>query len=74
MDIAITAPMPGCITKYNKNVGDSVKEGEAVVVLEAMKMYNNLYSPCDGVVKEIPFKAGDIVKKGEVVCRIRNEE
>jgi len=74
METTITAPMPGCITKYNKGVGDSVKEGEAVVVLEAMKMYNNLYAPCDGVVKEIAFKAGDNVRKGEVVCVIRNEE
>jgi len=72
MEFTITAPMPGCITKYNKGVGDSVKEGEAVVVLEAMKMYNNLYAPCNGVVQTIAFKAGDIVKKGEVMCVILN--
>jgi len=66
----ILAPMPGNITRYVKKVGDSVKMGEVVLVLEAMKMYNNLYAPCDGVVKEIPFQPGDNVKKNDVLVRI----
>jgi len=68
----ILAPMPGSITDYAKKVGDTVKVGDVVVVLEAMKMYNNLYAPCDGVVKEIAFKAGDLVKKYDVLCLIES--
>jgi len=68
----ILAPMPGSITDYAKKVGDKVKVGEVVVILEAMKMYNNLYAHCDGVVKEIPFKAGDNVKKYDVLCVIES--
>ena len=68
----ILAPMPGSITNYAKKVGDIVKTGEVVVVLEAMKMYNNLYAHCDGVIKEIPFKEGDVVKKYDVLCVIES--
>ena len=66
----ILAPMPGNLISYEKNVGDTVKMGDPVVVLEAMKMYNNLYAPCDGVIKSMPFKAGDNVKKFDVLCVI----
>ncbi|MBK7355917.1 pyruvate carboxylase subunit B [Propionivibrio sp.] len=64
------APMPGMIIKYLKNVGDAVTKGEAVLVLEAMKMENALVAPCDGVVKGIKFKSGDTVAKGAVLCVI----
>ncbi|WP_301102905.1 pyruvate carboxylase subunit B [Propionivibrio sp.] len=64
------APMPGMIIKYLKNVGDAVTKGEAVVVLEAMKMENALVAPCDGVVKGIKLKSGDTVAKGAVLCVI----
>jgi biotin carboxyl carrier protein len=66
----ILAPMPGNIISYEKNIGDKVKMGDSVVVLEAMKMYNNLYAPCDGVIKELAYKAGDNVKKYDVLCVI----
>ncbi|WP_028315568.1 pyruvate carboxylase subunit B [Desulfatibacillum aliphaticivorans] len=66
----ITAPMPGMVTAIEKNVGDEVKEGEAVLVLEAMKMQNALPAPASGVVKAINFGVGDNVKKGEVLCVI----
>ena len=69
----ILAPMPGSVTSYAKNIGDKVKTGEVVVVLEAMKMYNNLYAHCDGTIKEIPFKTGDLVKKYDVLCVIEVE-
>jgi len=71
-DHTILAPMPGIITSYAKQVGDHVKTGEVVVVLEAMKMYNNLYAPCDGAIKEIPFRPGDNVKKGDLLVRVRS--
>ncbi len=62
------APMPGMIIRYQKNPGDSVTKGDAVVVLEAMKMENTLVAPCDGVIKTINFKSGDTVAKGATLC------
>lgn len=66
----MVAPMPGMIVRFVKNVGDKVTKGEAVVVLEAMKMENALVAPCDGVVKGIKLKSGDTVAKGAVLCVI----
>ncbi len=66
----LTAPMPGMIVRYVKNVGDTVSEGETVVILEAMKMENALPSPASGTIKAINFSAGDSVKKDAVLCVI----
>ncbi|MDM8548901.1 pyruvate carboxylase subunit B [Desulfobacterales bacterium HSG2] len=66
----LTAPMPGMIVKYEKNVGDSVSEGETVVVLEAMKMENALPAPVSGEIKAINFGNGDSVAKNDVLCVI----
>jgi pyruvate carboxylase subunit B len=66
----MVAPMPGMIVKFLKNVGDTVSKGEAVVVLEAMKMENALVAPCDGVIKAIKLSSGDTVAKGAVLCVI----
>jgi oxaloacetate decarboxylase alpha subunit/pyruvate carboxylase subunit B len=66
----LLAPMPGMIVKYLKNEGESVKMGDPVVVLEAMKMENSLTAPTDGVVKSIKFESGDSVTKGAVLCVI----
>jgi biotin carboxyl carrier protein len=64
----MTAPMPGMIVKYVKAVGDKVKEGETIVVLEAMKMENALPAPAGGTVKALNFSSGDSVKKGDVLA------
>ncbi len=66
----LVAPMPGLIIKYHKSVGDAVTKGEAIVVLEAMKMENALVAPCDGVIKEIKYASGDTVAKGAALCVI----
>jgi pyruvate carboxylase subunit B len=66
----LTAPMPGMIIKYLKNVGDPVSEGETVVVLEAMKMENALPAPASGKLSAINFQSGDSVKKGDVLLVI----
>ncbi len=66
----LTAPMPGMIVKYEKKVGDSVSEGETVVVLEAMKMENALPAPVGGTIKSINFGNGDSVAKGDALCVI----
>ncbi len=69
----ITAPIPGMIFEYKKNEGDEVNAGETVVVLEAMKMYNNLDAPCDGIISKIIKKAGDSAGKNEVLCIIEKK-
>jgi len=66
----LLAPMPGMIVSYAKSVGDQVKKGDTVVVLEAMKMENALPAPCDGTVQDIKFSSGDSVAKGAVLCVI----
>jgi pyruvate carboxylase subunit B len=66
----LLAPMPGMIIKYEKKVGDVVKKGDPLVVLEAMKMENALVAPCDGTVQGIKFASGDSVAKGAVLCII----
>ncbi len=66
----INAPMPGMIIKYEKNVGDTVKKGDTVVILEAMKMENALPSPADGTVTAVNFGTGDSVAKGDVLAVI----
>ena len=62
--------MPGMIVNYEKQVGDSVNEGETVVILEAMKMENALAAPASGTIKAINFGSGDNVAKGDVLCVI----
>jgi len=66
----LTAPMPGMIISYQKHIGDPVKKGESVVILEAMKMENALPSPVAGTIKAINFSTGDSVAKGDVLCII----
>ena len=67
---AVTAPMPGMIVNYEKKVGDSVSQGETVVILEAMKMENALPAPAGGTIKSINFSSGDSVAKGDVLAVI----
>lgn len=66
----IEAPMPGMIIRYEVKEGDQVKEGDTILVLEAMKMENTITTPVSGVVKKINFKAGDSVQKGDVLAII----
>ncbi len=70
----LAAPIPGMIVEYKKKVGDEIKAGETVVVLEAMKMMNTLESTIDGVVKEIRFESGDSVVKGDILMVIEPKE
>ena len=62
--------MPGMIVSVKKNVGDTVEEGETVVILEAMKMENALPAPASGTIKAIGFKSGDSVPKNAVLAVI----
>ena len=67
----ITAPMPGMMIKYEKQIGDHVKIGETVLVLEAMKMYNNIPSPVEGTLVAAPLSSGANVSKGDVLAVIK---
>ncbi|MBW1650323.1 MAG: pyruvate carboxylase subunit B [Deltaproteobacteria bacterium] len=66
----LAAPLPGLIIDYKVKEGDSVKKGDTVVILEAMKMENTLGAHTDGVIKEIKYESGDNVAKGDVLCVI----
>ena len=67
---AIVAPMPGLVISYSVKVGDEVKEGDIVAVIEAMKMAIDLPATSKGKVKEIKFKAGDHVERDDVLAII----
>ena len=67
---SLKAPMPGMIVSYAKKVGESVEEGETVVILEAMKMENALPAPVSGKVTAINYSSGDSVPKGAVLAVI----
>jgi biotin carboxyl carrier protein len=62
--IEIKAPMPGMILKFKKQVGDKIESGESVIILEAMKMENDIKSPSSGVIKNIYASEGSAVEKG----------
>lgn len=63
----VKAPMPGLIIDLKVKTGDSVKAGDQLLILEAMKMENILKSPGDGVVKTVKVKKGDTVEKNQVL-------
>jgi len=57
----VVSPMPGLLVKIPVKIGDSVKSGTTLAIVEAMKMQNELRAPVDGVVKKINFKEGEQV-------------
>ncbi len=66
----IKAPLPGTIIELKVNVGDTVKVGDVLLVLEAMKMQNNIESEFDGTVTSITVKQGETVMEGSVLLTI----
>jgi len=70
----IKAPMPGLILEVPVKAGDQVKEGDYLLVLEAMKMENALTAPRDGVVKAVAVAKGDTVNKGQLLIEMENGE
>ena len=67
---SVNAPMPGNILSVNVNVGDSVKKGQVLMILEAMKMENEIMCPCDGKVTSIAVAKGAAVESGAALCTI----
>ncbi|MCU0444671.1 MAG: acetyl-CoA carboxylase biotin carboxyl carrier protein subunit [Microscillaceae bacterium] len=65
----VKAPMPGLIIDVKVEEGQTVKKGDALLILEAMKMENVLKSPTDGVIKAIKVKKGDNVEKNHILVQ-----
>ena len=66
----ITAPIPGVILSLNVKVGDTIKENDPLLVLEAMKMENSIVSEKSGVVSAVNVKVGQQVLQGEVMIEL----
>lgn len=66
----VTSPMPGNILSVNVQNGAAVKKGDVLMVLEAMKMENEIMSPCDGTVVSVNVQSGASVETGAVLCVI----
>ena len=69
-DSVVSAPMPGLVLRYLAGVGDLVRAGDPVVLVEAMKMQNNLPAPRDGRIAKLMFNAGDNVNRGDVLLTL----
>ena len=67
----IYPPMPGKITEVLVAVGDSVKNGQTVCILEAMKMFNELKASADGTVKEVNVEPGSSVTPGDLLVLVK---
>jgi biotin carboxyl carrier protein len=73
-DTVVKAPMPGLIVRLLKNVGDTVIKGERLLIVEAMKMENELKSPIAGKVKEIHVAVGRPVDKGQLLITLSGHD
>ncbi len=67
---AVRAPLPGTVNAVAVTVGQAVKKGQTVVVLEAMKMENNINAECDGTVTAVHVNKGDSVREGTILITI----
>lgn len=66
----ISAPMPGNILSVNVKDGDTVKKGDILMILEAMKMENEILAPADGTVAAVSVTKGQTVETGALLCVI----
>ena len=67
----VTSPMPGTILAINVAAGDTVKRGQVLMVLEAMKMENEIMCPCDGKIVSVNTSKGATVESGTLLCVIQ---
>ena len=63
----VSAPMPGKVKSVNVKAGDAVKSGDVLMILEAMKMDNEIMAPADGTVSDVRVAAGQTVGTGDVM-------
>ncbi|MBR4426572.1 MAG: acetyl-CoA carboxylase biotin carboxyl carrier protein subunit, partial [Spirochaetales bacterium] len=67
---ALSAPMPGLILRIEAKAGQAVKKNQLVMVMEAMKMENEIYAPCDGTITSISVSQGQQVAAGDTLLTI----
>jgi biotin carboxyl carrier protein len=68
--VKVNSPMPGKIISIKANVGKAVKKGEVILILEAMKMENEIVAPSDGTVASINVTAGQSVEAGTLLATL----
>lgn len=68
--IKVASPMPGKILDVKANVGDAVKKGQVILILEAMKMENEVVAPEDGTVASIDVASGATVEAGDTLATL----
>jgi len=66
----VATPMPGKVVKLLVSEGDSIELGQPLVIVESMKMENEIKSPTKGTVKSVHFRAGDLVKPDQPIIRL----
>jgi len=71
--VKITAPMPGTILDVKVKVGDTVKRGDILVILEAMKMENEIVAPQDGTIASVNISKGSSVNSGELIISMNSQ-
>ena len=68
--VSVSAPMPGKVVAVKAAVGQAVKKGDVILVLEAMKMENDIVAPQDGTIASINASTGDSVESGAVLATL----
>jgi biotin carboxyl carrier protein len=69
----IRAPMPGLISRIKVKTGQFINAGESLLILEAMKMENEMKSPIDGIIKQINVEVGTTIDKETILLTIENQ-
>lgn len=67
---AVNAPIAGTVLSVNVSSGQSVKAGDVLLIIEAMKMENEICAPCDGKISAVAVSKGATVASGELLCTI----
>ena len=73
-DGSVSVSMPGRVVKLNVGTGDAVVQGQTLLIVEAMKMENEVKAPCDGVVRSVNVEAGTSVEAGQVLVEVDKAE
>lgn len=70
---SLSAPMPGRVVKVLVREGEAIERGAPAIIVEAMKMENELHAPASGIVRSVAVREGDTVDAGQILCEIEAE-